>query len=147
MRFVRRTARGDTVSLTPLLIALALVIVLALGSWGALSVKSAMTARKFPPKNYASLPTMTFTLGGGSGRIVDVSALLEIDKGVDPKFTDAYLSRIADQMSDRLRDVDVSQLSGAEGAQLMKSTIADVVGHEVRPVRIREVLLEQMVVR
>ena len=152
MRFVRRNASGETVSLAPLIIAVALVVLAALGAGGVVAVKSSarqadVNDRMGPKKNYAALPNMTFTLGGGDARLVDVRVLLEIDPNVDTKVADPYVPRIADQISDRLRQIEPDQLSGADGAKLMKSTIASVVDREIRPVRVRDVLLERMVVR
>ncbi len=152
MRFVRRGENGETVSLTPLVIAVALVILAAAGAGGVAAIKSSArqsdaSDRMGPKKNYAALPTMTFTLGGGDARIVDVRVLLEIDPNVDNKVADPYVPRIADQISDRLRQIEPGQLSGADGAKLMKETIASVVGREIRPVRVRDVLLDRMVVR
>lgn len=150
MRFVRRRSNGETVSLAPIFVALLLVVLAGLGTWGVVAVKGSPPAsgnRLVPPKNYAALPPMTFTLGGGDARLVDVRVLLEIDPSVDPKQAISFVPRIADQMADRMRQIEPEQLSGAEGARLMKSALSAVVGHEARSMRVREVLLERMVVR
>ncbi len=152
MRFIRRREKGEAVSLAPLVTTVVLVVLAAAGTIGAVVANNhastaAVTERMGPKKNYATLPMMTFTLGGGNARLVDVRAYLEIDSSVDSKVTDPYLARIADQLSDRLRQVEPEQLSGADGARLMKSAIAGVVSREISPVRIRDVLLDRMVVR
>ena len=151
MRFVRRRSDGETVSLAPLVVASVLVILAALGIWGAVkangSGRSSSSDSAHPPKNYAALPPMTFTLGGGDARLVDVRVLLEIDPSVDPKQAVSYVPRISDQMADRLRQIEPDQLAGAEGAKLMKNTLASVVNREAGPMRVKDVLLDRMVVR
>ncbi|MBP2293454.1 flagellar basal body-associated FliL family protein [Azospirillum rugosum] len=150
VRLVRRRPDGETVSLAPIIVAVVLVVLAALGTWGVVAVKggrSSSSDRSIPPKNYAALPPMTFTLGGSDARMVDVRVLLEIDPTVDPKQASSFVPRIADQMADRMRQIDPEQLSGAEGAKLMKSALTSVVDREARSMRVREVLLERMVVR
>ncbi|WP_247883780.1 flagellar basal body-associated FliL family protein [Azospirillum sp. B21] len=132
--------------LTGLLLALA-----ALGTTGAVvASKNRAPAPQTQPgadKKYAALPMMTFGLGGGGARMVDVKVLLEIDPSVDGKVADPYVPRISDQLSDRMRQIDPEQLTGADGAMLMKSTIAGVLDRELRGVRVKDILLDRMVVR
>jgi len=152
LRLVHRNRNGETVSLMPFILAGLLVVLAALGATGAvIASKSRPPAdasdRLGPKKHYASLPQMTFTLGGGDARLIDVKVLLEIDPTVDGKVADPYVPRIADQLSDKLRQIDPQQLAGSDGAKLMKSTIASVLDREMRNVRVREILLDRMVVR
>ncbi|MBB3265466.1 flagellar basal body-associated protein FliL [Azospirillum sp. OGB3] len=133
----------------PVLVAVALVLLAALGTWTVVSGKPGARSggdRK-AQKTYASLPTMTFTLGGSDARQVDIRVLLEIEPTGAPNPATPFVPRIADQMADRLRQIEPSQLSGAEGANLIKSTVASVMKREAQAVRVREVLLERMVVR
>ncbi len=137
----------------PLVLAGLLILLAALGATGAvIATKNRQPAADVsdklgPKKNYAALPQMTFTLGGGDARLIDVKVLLEIDPAVDGKVADPYVPRIADQLSDKLRQIDPQQLAGSDGAKLMKSTIATVLDREMRNVRVREILLDRMVVR
>ena len=137
----------------PLILAGLLIVLAGLGAGGAVIASknrspAAGASDKFgPKKNYAALPQMTFTLGGGDARLVDVKVLLEVDPQVDGKVADPYVPRIADQLSDKMRQIDPDQLAGAEGAKLMKSTIASVLDREMRNVRVREILLDRLVVR
>lgn len=152
MRLVRRRANGDVVSLAPLITVIALVLLAGLGAGGAVIASktrssSAASDAMGPKKNYAALPPMTFSLGGGDARLVDVKVLLEVDPQVSGKVADPYVPRIADQLSDRMRNIEPGQLAGADGAKLMKSTIASVLDREMREVRVREILLDRMVVR
>ncbi|MDQ2104487.1 flagellar basal body-associated FliL family protein [Azospirillum isscasi] len=150
MRFLLRRSDGESVSLTPVIIAVVLVLLAALGTWTVVSSKtgarSAGGERK-PQKTYAALPLMTFTLGGSDARLVDIRVLLEIEPTADPNAAAPYVPRIADQMADRLRQIEPDQLNGAEGANLIKSAVASVVKREAQTVRVRDVLLERMVVR
>ncbi|AWK85311.1 flagellar basal body-associated FliL family protein [Azospirillum thermophilum] len=154
MRFLHRRSNGEPVSLVPVITVGTLVALALLGMLGMVvaartpsASRSGDSASSIPKKHYAVLPPMTFTLGGGDARTVDVKVLLEIDPAVSDKVADPYLPRIADQLSDRMRQIDAGQLNGAEGARLMKSAIAGVLSHEMRNVRVREILLDQMVVR
>ncbi|PWC34535.1 flagellar basal body-associated FliL family protein [Azospirillum sp. TSO35-2] len=135
----------------PLVLTGLLLLLAALGAGGAfIASKNRAPAGQTLPggdKKYASLPVMTFSLGGNDARMVDVKVLLEIDPLVDGKVADPYVPRITDRLSDRMRQIDPQQLSGAEGAKLMKSTIAGVLDREMRGVRVRDILLDRMVVR
>lgn len=151
LRLVRRNRHGETVSLMPLVLTGLLLALAALGTTGAVvASKNRAPAPQAQPgadKKYAALPMMTFGLGGGGARMVDVKVLLEIDPSVDGKVADPYVPRISDRLSDRLRQIDPQQLTGADGAMLMKSTIAGVLDRELRGVRVKEILLDRMVVR
>jgi len=151
VRLVRRNRHGETVSLMPLVLTGLLLALAALGTTGAVvASKNRAPAPQAQPgvsKKYAALPMMTFGLGGGGARMVDVKVLLEIDPSVDGKVADPYVPRISDQLSDRMRQIDPQQLTGADGAMLMKSTIAGVLDRELRGVRVKDILLDRMVVR
>ena len=135
----------------PLLLTGLLLVLAALGATGAVVASRNRTpasqAHQGPDKKYAALPMMTFSLGGSDARMVDVKVLLEIDPTVDGKVADPYVPRISDRLSDRMRQIDPQQLAGADGAMLMKSTIAGVLDRELRGVRVKEILLDRMVVR
>lgn len=150
MKFFPRNEDGEPASLLPVFVVAGLLGLTVLGSLGAWVMSGAqpdVEARMGPKKTYARLPEMSFTLGGGAGRNVDIQVLLEVDPGVGGADVDPYAPRIADRLADHLRDVDPAQLSGAGGARLMKDSVAAAVGRELRGVRVRDVLLDRMVVR
>ncbi|WP_451984159.1 flagellar basal body-associated FliL family protein [Azospirillum endophyticum] len=151
MRLVRRNRQGETVSLMPVVLTGVLLTLAALGVGGAVVANRnrAPSSQSHPgaDRKYAALPMMTFSLGGSDARMVDVKVLLEIDPTVDGKVADPYVPRISDQLSDRMRQIDPKQLAGADGAILMKSTIAGVLDRELRGVRVKDILLDRMVVR
>lgn len=135
----------------PILLTGLLLVLAALGGTAAYVATRnrppASQTQQGPDKKYAALPLMTFSLGGSDARMVDVKVLLEIDPSVDGKVADPYVPRITDRLSDRMRQLDPQQLTGADGALLMKSTIAGVLDRELRGVRVKEILLDRMVVR
>jgi flagellar basal body-associated protein FliL len=153
MRIVLRRGNGEPVVFSaPVIIAAILVALAVLGGGGAAVVSAVNkrapdpTVRMGPQKNYAALPEMSLSLGG-TGKIMDLRVLIELDPKVDPKVADPFAARIADRLGDRIRQIEPERLTGAEGAKLMKSTVTAVVDREIRPVKVRDVLLERMVVR
>ena len=154
MRIVFRRGNGEAVALSfPIIVTILLVLLGSAGGVGVVVVKASqrtdahdVTARMGAKKNYAVLPEMSVAVGGGS-RTMDLKVRLVLDPQVDPKVTDPYAARIADRLSDRVREIEPERLAGSDGARLMKSTIASVVNREVRSIRINDVLLESMVVR
>ncbi|WP_051340602.1 flagellar basal body-associated FliL family protein [Azospirillum halopraeferens] len=143
---------GDDGSLrVPLVIAGVLAGLVVLGGAGA-AVMSVVenrrmdpTARMGPAKNYAALPPMSFAMSGA--RSMDLKVRVELDPAVDPGMTEPYATRIADRLGDRVRLIEPERLQGAEGARLLKSTIMSVIDREIRPLKVRDVLLESMIIR
>ncbi|MGQ9367154.1 flagellar basal body-associated FliL family protein [Azospirillum sp. A39] len=143
---------GEASSLrVPLVVTGLLAGLVALGGTGAAVVTAVQAHRAGPGdgtglrRNYASLPGMSFTMAGA--REMDLRVKIELDAAVDPAVADPYATRIADRLGDRFRLIDPERLQGAEGAKLLKSTIIAVVDREIRPVRVRDVLLESLVIR
>ncbi len=154
MRIVFRRGNGEAIALSfPVIVAILLFLLASVGGVGVVVVKSVqrtddreVVARMGPKKNYALLPDMSVALGNGS-RTMDLRVRLELDPQVDPNVTLPYTARIADRLSDRMREIEPEQLTGADGARLMKNAITSVVSREVRSIKVRDVLLESMVVR
>jgi flagellar basal body-associated protein FliL len=154
VRIVFRRGNGEAFALSfPIIITILLVLLATLGGVGVVVVNSSqkmderdVVARMGAKKNYAVLPEMSVALGGGN-RTMDLRVRLELDPKVDPKVTDPFAARIADRLSDRMREIEPERLAGADGARLMKSTITSVVDREVRTIKVRDVLLESMVIR
>lgn len=154
VRIVLRRSNGEAIVFSfPVIIAALLVLLALLGGVGVVVVNSSSTgvderdivARMGAKKNYAVLPEMSVALGGGN-RTMDLRVRLELDPKIDPKVTDPYAARIADRLSDRMREIEPERLAGADGARLMKNTITSVVDREVRTIKVRDVLLESMVI-
>lgn len=150
MRIIfRRRENGEHVSLSfPVVVAGILLLLAVLGGVTAVIANKPRGSSMSVPgsqKNYARLPQMSFAVGGDR-QVVDIKALIELDPGVDPTVALPYLDRISDRLSDRIRQIDPSQLSGAEGAKLVKSTIAQVLDREMKTVKVRDVLLDRFVI-
>lgn len=138
----------------PLLIVGGLVALGAVSVGGAAAVKAMLAppqpnvaARMGPKRNYAPLPEISVAVGGAADRTVDLRILVELDPQVDPKSTEPYAPRIADRIGDRIREIGLDRLNGSEGAGLVKDAITAVVDREIRPLRVREVLLDRMIIR
>lgn len=152
MRLIRRNENGEAVGLGAPLLALGLLIALGLLSAGGAAVVASVRqpepqARIFPKINYVSLPVMSIPVGGGSGREMDLKLLLEYDSNVKGDVAAGFETRISERLGDRIRDIGVDQLQGADGAKLLKGAVVSVVDRELRPARVREVLIEKMIVR
>lgn len=138
----------------PLLIVGGLFALGTLSVGGAAAVKAMLApsqpnvaARMGPKRNYAALPEISVAVGGAADRTVDLRILVELDPQTDPKATDPYAPRIADRVGDRIREIGLDRLNGSEGAGLVKDAITAVVDREIRPLRVREVLLDRMIIR
>lgn len=155
MRLIRRNSEGEAVGLeVPLLILGGLLALALAGAGGAAVVASVKrpppvdpTARMGPARNYVALPDMTIPVGGASGREMDVKLLVELDPTVDTGVMIPFETRIADRLGDRVREIGLDRLNGREGAQLLKSAVTSVVDREIRPVRVRDVLIEKLIIR
>jgi flagellar protein FliL len=155
MRLIRRNENGEAVGFGAPLLVVGLLLALALlGAGGAAVVSSVRSpsppspsAKVFPPLNYVSLPEMSIPVGGGTGREMDVKLLLEFDPLVKKDVAFGYETRISERLGDKIREIGLDQLQGAEGAKLLKGAVAAVVDRELRPVRVRDVLIEKMIVR
>lgn len=150
MRLIRRNENGEAIGLgVPLLVVGLLLALAVLGAGGAAVVASVRepAPRAFPKQNYVALPAMSIPVGGGSGREMDLKLLLEFDAKVKKDVAFGYETRISERLGDRIREIGMENLQGAEGARLLKGAVAAVVDRELRPVRVRDVLIEEMVVR
>lgn len=152
MRLITRNESGQAIGVAlPLLLLGGLVALAVLGAGGA-AVVAAVRApppdvRALPRHNYVSLPLMSIPVGDASGREMDLKLLLEFDPSVKNDVALSYETRISERLGDRVREIGMDRLQGAEGAKLVKGAVASVVDRELRPVRVRDVLIEKMVLR
>lgn len=154
MRLIRRNSDGEAVGLEIPLIILGGLIILALAGVGGAAVVASVNrpvvdvgARMGPARNLVGLPSMTIPVGGAGGREMDVKLLVELDPSVNAAAMVPFETRIADRLGDRVREIGLDRLNGKEGAQLLKSTVTSVVDREIRPLRVRDVLIEQLIIR
>ena len=137
-----------------LAIALTLLGLLALASLGGamwylpdMIERQKIEARMGPRVNLAPLPQMKVEMGGVGGFLMDLSLSLELEPGVKPAVVEPYIDRITDRMGDRLRDAGLERLGGAEGALLVKEMARSVALQEMKKIKVRDVLIERMVLR
>lgn len=134
------------------LLAFGLLVALGLlGAGGAVVVSSVREPtpqqKAYPKINYVALPEMSISVGGAAGREMDLKLLLQYDPNVKGDIVAGYETRISERLGDRIREIGMEQLQGAEGAKLLKGAVAAVVDRELRTARVRDVLIEKMIVR
>lgn len=135
-------------------IALTVLGLLALASLGSLAwylpdllERQRVEARMGPKANLAPLPAMKVEMGGVGGLSMDLTLVVELERGVKPSVIDPFVDRISDRMGDRLRDAGLERLNGAEGAKLVKEMARSVIQQEVKKIKVRDVLIEKMILR
>lgn len=132
---------------------LMLIALLALAAFGGLmwlapsAERQRIEALMGPRPNLAPLPTLKMEMGGAGGLAMDLTLVIELDPGVRPAVVEPYIDRITDRMGDRLRDAGLERLAGTEGALLVKEMARSVAQQELGKVKVRDVLIESMVVR
>ncbi len=97
---------------------------------------------------YARLPVMNFTLTDGDRlRELRLRVVLEMDPSVEPETVEPYGPRIANAMSNHMQDVAPQELRGGGGSILIKEAVMWTAGRELRPMKIRQVLVQEMLLR
>ncbi|MBP2312494.1 flagellar basal body-associated FliL family protein [Azospirillum soli] len=101
-----------------------------------------------PVANYARLPTMNFTLSDGNRlHELRVRVVLEMDPAVEAKAVDSFVPRITNALSTRMLDVDPAELRGGEGSLFIKDAVMQTAAKEMRPLKVRQVLVQEMLLR
>lgn len=135
---------------------LALLLTLAgAGAGGVLMLKPAaghsgrLPARvEAAPATYAAMPAMTFTLNDGNRlRELRVRAVLELAPSTPLETVLPHLPRIADAMTLRMMDVDPDELRGPEGTLYIKDALRFAADKAMRPLKVRQVLVQDMLLR
>lgn len=135
-----------------------LVTFAAAGTGGVLMLRPATAHGAFGPARtavpatapalYARMPAMTFTLNDGSRlRELRVSAVLEFDPATPLDAVTPHLARIADSMSLRMLDVDPAELNGRDGSAYVKDALRFAAAKAIRPLKLRQVLIQDMLLR
>ena len=100
------------------------------------------------PAVYAALPTLTLTLNDGRRlQELRLRAVLEFDAATPMETVTPHLSRIADAISHRLLEVDPAELRGADGPAYVKDALRHVANKTMRPLKLRQVLIQDMLLR
>lgn len=127
---------------------LGLLAMLGVGSAVVFGAGSAKAGRGgHPGPVYAALPAMNFTLTDGSRlRELRLKVLLEMDPTADLAVVEPRGPRIVGALESRMAGVRASELSGTGGTRMVKDLITVAANHELRPLRVRQVLLQEMLV-
>lgn len=136
---------------------LLIVALTAAGAGGALMLKPATAAHSGavpaktvagPQPSYAAMPAMSFTLRDGERlRELKLRVVLELDPSVPLDKVKPYLPHIADAMSVRMLDVDPNELRGQDGPHYIKDVLGFAANKAMRPLKIRQVLVQDMLLR
>lgn len=97
---------------------------------------------------YAKLPAMTFSFADGRiMRRLSLRVLLELDPSVETKSIDTVTPRIISGINMQMSGVLSSELVGAGGTRFVKDAVTTVANRELQPVRVRQVLVQEMLVQ
>lgn len=127
----------------------------AAGAGGAFLMKPAkahagLPVEQEPPAmaNYARLPAMNFTLTDGDRlRELRVRVVLEMDPQAHAKTVESYGPRITSAMTTEMLDVNAGDLRGRDGSVLIKDAVMRTASKELRPMKVRQVLVQELVLR
>ncbi|WP_146214635.1 flagellar basal body-associated FliL family protein [Azospirillum thermophilum] len=138
------------------LILSALLIALAgAGTGGMLILKpaTAHTARQADRAvtgvaTYIPLPAMSVSFNDGMRqRDLQLRLVLEMDPGVQAKLVEPLIPRIADAVSVRMQEFEAAELRGSDGPLFIKDAVRYTAGKVLRPLPVRQVLIQDMLMR
>lgn len=150
------TPRPDRLDRRILLLLAAIVFTLTFAGAGTilLSKKAASAGLHGGPAvrsdavTYARLPAMSFTLNDGTRlRELQLRVVLELDPTVQAKAVEPYYPQITDAMNLRMLDVDPDELRGADGPNYIKDALRFAAAKVLRPLKVRQVLVQDMLLR
>ena len=100
------------------------------------------------PAVYAALPTLILTLNDGRRlQELRLRAVLEFDPQTPLETVTPHLPRIAEAISRRLLEADPAELRGAGGPVYVKDALRHVANKAMRPLKLRQVLIQDMLLR
>jgi len=95
---------------------------------------------------FAALPRMDFSFPEGRmTRRLSVKVLLELDSSAHKSVVDQHAPRIVSAVNYRMSSYAPDDLRGPSGARIVKDAVGAAAGHELDPVRVRGVLVQEMV--
>lgn len=95
---------------------------------------------------FAALPRMDFSfVEGRMIRRLSVKVLLELDPSAQKGVVDKHAPRIVSAVNTRMSSYEPNDLRGASGARIVKDTVSAAADRELDPVRVRGVLVQEMV--
>ncbi|HYH39138.1 MAG TPA: flagellar basal body-associated FliL family protein [Azospirillum sp.] len=140
-----RSLRRGMLVLAVLMLGLA---VTGVGGFALFGIKSAQAGKTPAGPVFAPLPSLEFALSDGERtRQVDLDVVLELPQGMEKAQLAAHVTRIANALNARLIEVEPGDLSGPAGTQRVKDVVSATADRELRPMRVRQVLLQKLVMR
>lgn len=140
-----RSLRRGMLVLAVLMVGLAIT---GVGGVALFGVKSAHAGKTPAGPVFAPLPPLEFALSDGERvRQVDLDVVLELPQGMEKAQLTAHVTRIANALNARLIEVEAGELSGPAGTQRVKDVVGATADRELRPMRVRQVLLQKLVMR
>lgn len=137
-----------------LLILIALFVGMAgLGTGGAFALRAVAKPSGFREAasrhpTYVPLPVMNLTLSDGYRlRTLHLRVLLEFDPKTPADAVKPLEPRIVNALSSGMSDVHPAELAGSDGSRIVKDVVTVAANRELRPLRVRGVLLQEMLVR
>jgi len=95
---------------------------------------------------FAALPRMDFSFAEGRmTRRLSVKVLLELDPSAQKGVVDQHAPRIVSAVNTRMSSYAPDDLRGPSGARIVKDTVSAAAVRELDPVRVRGVLVQEMV--
>jgi len=95
---------------------------------------------------FAALPRMDFSFAEGRmTRRLSVKVLLELDSSAQKGVVDQHAPRIVSAVNTRMSSYAPDDLRGPSGARIVKDAVSAAAVRELDPVRVRGVLVQEMV--
>lgn len=114
-------------------------------SGSAMAGRSAQVSPEKAIPNYAALPAMSFSFADGRLiRRLKLKVMLEFDPTVETKIVDAHTPRIVGALNMRMAGLQPAELTGVSGTRMVKDAVTVAVNRELQPIRVRQVLVQEM---
>lgn len=140
-----RSLRRGLLFLAALMVGLAIT---GVGGVVLVGAKSAHAGKVPTGPVFAALPPLEFALSDGRTiHQVDLDVVLELPQALEKKQLDAHVTRIANALNARLIEVEADDWRGPAGTQRVKDVVSATADRELRPMRVRQVLLQKLIMR
>lgn len=137
--------RRGMLALMVLMVGLAIT---GVGGFALFGIKNAHAGKTIAGPVFAKLPPLEFALSDGERiRQVDLDVVLELPQGMEKAQLNVHVTRIAAALNARLIEVEAGDLSGPAGTQRVKDVVGATADRELRPMRVRQVLLQKLIMR
>ncbi len=98
--------------------------------------------------NYVQLPPMQFALAEGAKTLkVELSVILDLPSEVEAAKVSARIPGIINTLDSRIGELDPKELRGPMGTAMVKEVVSAAADRELRPIRVKGVLLQKLILR